>query len=80
MPAREANIAPRITQVTFKLVHYALLIYQLRFVFTMLAESWSLKGMTIRVTSFPAIFSEACNGCWPETLEFTKVLMVELIR
>ena len=49
-------------------------------VLTMLAESWSLKGMTIQVTSFPAIFPEACNGCWSETLEFTKVLMVELIR
>ena len=36
MPARVANIAPCITQVTFKLVHYALLIYQLRFVFTFL--------------------------------------------
>ena len=31
MPARVANIAPCITQVTFKLVHYALLINQLRF-------------------------------------------------
>ena len=31
-----ACIAPCITQVTFKLVHYALLIYQLRFVFTFL--------------------------------------------
>ena len=31
MPARIANIAPCITQVTFKLVHYALLINQLRF-------------------------------------------------
>ena len=30
MPARVANIAPCITQVTFKLVHYALLINQLR--------------------------------------------------
>ena len=31
MPSRVANIAPCITQVTFKLVHYALLINQLRF-------------------------------------------------
>ena len=31
MPACEANMAPCITQVTFKLVHYALLINQLRF-------------------------------------------------
>ena len=31
MPARVANIAPCITQVTFKLVHYALLINQLQF-------------------------------------------------
>ena len=31
MPARVANIAPCITQVTFKLVHYALLLNQLRF-------------------------------------------------
>ena len=31
MPAHVANIAPCITQVTFKLVHYALLINQLRF-------------------------------------------------
>ena len=31
MPARVTNIAPCITQVTFKLVHYALLINQLRF-------------------------------------------------
>ena len=31
MPARVANIAPYITQVTFKLVHYTLLINQLRF-------------------------------------------------
>ena len=31
MPTRVANIAPCITQVTFKLVHYALLINQLRF-------------------------------------------------
>ena len=28
-------------------------------VLIMLVESWSFKGMTIRVTSFPAIFSEA---------------------
>ena len=31
MPARVDNIAPCITQVTFKLVHYALLINQRRF-------------------------------------------------
>ena len=31
MPALVANIAPCITQITFKLVHYALLIKQLRF-------------------------------------------------
>ena len=31
IPACVANIAPCITQVTFKLVHYALLINQLRF-------------------------------------------------
>ena len=31
MPSRVANIAPCITQVTFKLIHYALLINQLRF-------------------------------------------------
>ena len=31
MPARVANIAPCITQVTFKPVHYTLLINQLRF-------------------------------------------------
>ena len=31
MPARVTNIAPCITQVTFKLVHYALLINQLRY-------------------------------------------------
>ena len=31
MPARVTNIAPCITQVTFKLVHYALLINQLQF-------------------------------------------------
>ena len=31
MPARVANISPCITQVIFKLVHYALLINQLRF-------------------------------------------------
>ena len=31
MPARVANIAPCITQVTFNLVHHALLINQLRF-------------------------------------------------
>ena len=31
MPARVANITPCITQVTFKLVHYALLINQLQF-------------------------------------------------
>ena len=31
MPARVANIAPCITQVTFKLLHYALLINQLQF-------------------------------------------------
>ena len=31
MPARVTNIAPCITQVTSKLVHYALLIDQLRF-------------------------------------------------
>ena len=31
MPACVANISPCITQVTFKLVHYALLINQLRF-------------------------------------------------
>ena len=31
MPARVANIAPSITQATFKLVHYALFINQLRF-------------------------------------------------
>ena len=110
MPARVANIAPCITQVTFKLVHYALLINQLRFgltffkvlgnfptdkygldcglelnakvncVLTMLAESWSLKGMTTRVTSFPANLPEACNGCWSVTLELIKVLMAELIR
>ena len=37
MPARVANIAPCITQVTFKLVHYyALLINQLRFGLTFL--------------------------------------------
>ena len=30
MPARLTNIAPCITQVTFQLVHYALLINQLR--------------------------------------------------
>ena len=30
MPPRVANLAPCITQVTFKLVHYALLINQLR--------------------------------------------------
>ena len=30
-------------------------------VLTMLAESWSLKGMTTRVTSFPANLPEACN-------------------
>ena len=33
---RVANIAPCITQVTFKLVHYALLINQLRFGLTFL--------------------------------------------
>ena len=43
----------------------------------MLAESWSLKGMTIRVTSFPAIFTEACNGCWSETLEFTPDVRIK---
>ena len=95
MPARVANIAPCITRVTFKLVHYALLINQLRFgltffkvlanfltdkygldcglelnaevfncVLTKLAESWSLKGMTTRVTSFCDNLPEACNGCW----------------
>ena len=110
MPVRVANIAPCITEVTFKLVHYALLINQLWFVLTflkvlanfptdkygldcglelmvrsfncvltMLAESWSLKGMTTWVMSFLAIFLEACNGCWSATLELTKVLMVELI-
>ena len=31
MPARVANIAPCIAQVTFKLAHYALLINQLQF-------------------------------------------------
>ena len=31
MPARVTNVAPCITQVTFKLVHYAPLINQLRF-------------------------------------------------
>ena len=36
MPARVANKAPCITQVTFKLVHYALLINQLRFGLTFL--------------------------------------------
>ena len=92
MPARVANIAPCITQVTFKLVHYALLMNQLRFgltFFKVLAnfltdkygldcglelnakvfqlrlnnvkKSWSLKGMTTRVTSFPANLPEACN-------------------
>jgi len=34
--ARVANIAPCITQITFKLVHYALLINQLRFGLTFL--------------------------------------------
>ena len=34
MPARVTNIVPCITQVPFKLVHYALLINQLRFVLT----------------------------------------------
>jgi len=36
MPARVANITPCIAQVTFKLVHYALLINQLPFVLTLL--------------------------------------------
>ena len=36
MPTRVANLAPCITQVTFKLVHYALLINQLRFGLTFL--------------------------------------------
>ena len=36
MPARVVNIAPCITQVTFKLVHYALLINQLCFFLTFL--------------------------------------------
>ena len=31
---------------------------------TMLAESWSLKGMTTRVTSFPTNLPQACNGWW----------------
>ena len=36
MPACVANIAPGITQVTFELVHYALLINRLRFGLTFL--------------------------------------------
>ena len=111
MPARVANITPCITQVTFKLVHYALLINQLRFGLTFfkvlanfptdktgldcglklnakvfqlrlhnVSESWSLKGMTTRVTSFPANLPESCNGCWSVTLEWIKVLMAELVR
>ena len=47
------------------------------YVLTMLAESWSLKSMTTRVTSFPANLPEACNGCWSATLELIKVLMAD---
>ena len=46
MPPRVANIAPCITQVTFKLVHYALLINQLRLYlifFKVLANFWTDK-------------------------------------
>ena len=49
-------------------------------ILTMLAESWSLKDMTTRVTSFPANFPEACSGCWSAILELVKVLMAELIK
>ena len=31
--------------------------------------------MTTRVTSFPTISTEACDGCWSVTLELTKVLI-----
>ena len=108
MPPGVANITSCITQVTLKLVNYALLVNKLWFglaclellgnfptdkhgldcclqldtkVFqlTMLAESWSLKGMTTRVT-FSAISVDACGDCWSATLELTKVLIVELIR
>ena len=47
------------------------------YVLTMLAESWSLKSMTNRVTSFPANLPEACNGCLSATLELIKVLMAD---
>ena len=50
------------------------------FVLTILAESWSLKGMITRVTSFPANLPEACNSCLSATLELRKVLMVDLSK
>ena len=37
-------------------------------------------GMTTRVTSFPTLSTDACDGCLSVTHELTKGLMVELIR
>ena len=71
MPARVANIAPCITQVTFKLVHYALLINQMWF---------GLTFLKVLANFLTDNFPETCNGCWSATLELTKILMVELIR
>ena len=47
-------------------------VFQLRL--SILAESWSLKGIITRVTSLPTNLPEACNGCWSATLELIKVL------
>ena len=47
-------------------------------VFTILADSWSLKGMTTRV-EFSVIDLDR-NEDWPATFKFRKVLTVESTR